>query len=187
MTSPSDVDVEGCRWPVVPSPREQALRVLLDEAKDHVEYQFRTIQDTEEKAGKIIRFNAVVAGLVFTGISLLLQAAPAQVVALDVVLLVGALGALVGSTGVASLAFTRPLIAVGLDAGRLEEALNYHLDPGSIRTGALVAYSQGLRHNYDRVVRPRGRRLAWSLALLVAGLILLAIETAMLLAMGGHP
>lgn len=170
----------------MPSPREQALRVLLDEAKDYVEYQYRTIQDAEEKAGQVIRFDALVGGLVFAGISLLLRPGLATVGVPDAVLLGGALAALVASMVLASLALTRPNVAVGLNARRLYEALNYDLDPGAVRASAIGAYVESVNHNNERVVRPRARRLVLSLFLLVVSLSLLAAQATRLLAMGAH-
>lgn len=157
------------------SPREQALRVLLDEARSYVEYQFRTIQDIEVKAGQVIRFDAVVGGLVFAGISLVARGGPAGIGALDLGMFGGALAALALSVLMASMAFARPDIAVGLRARRLEEVLAYDLDPEVLRERAVASYARGIHRNNERFIRRGEDRVIASLAMLLVALTLLFV------------
>lgn len=51
------------------APSEAAVRVLHEEARDHLDAVVAAIQDMDDETSSLVRFNAVIIGVVTTGVS----------------------------------------------------------------------------------------------------------------------
>lgn len=152
---------------------------MFHEAKDYVNAQFTTVRDLEEKAGQIIRFNAVVAGLIVAGVSI---GGPSNAVEPIVAgLLSGGLALLVSSIAAAALAFRRSRMGLGIRSENLAAALDFETSERGFLVAAIEAYTRGIHDNIDRSAARTNRILSVSIAAVTAAVALLALAATTLI------
>lgn len=166
--------------------RRAALELLFREAKDYVRYQFETVQDLEDKAGQIIRFDAVVAGIVVASLSFGIQPGAIRLTPTDAAFFAVSLAVLVGSMAFAVLAFVRSDVAVGLRHDTLIQARSYDVGPRDLLEEAVVAYTTAIGRNNRSAIRPTGQLVNAAAALLLASVAILALEATRLMGMFAH-
>lgn len=167
----------------VSGPTVEALRLMFQEAKDYLDAQFTTVRDLEEKAGQVIRFNTLVAGLVIAAVSVLdVNASPQPDVAVP---LTGGLFLLLGSTAAAVLAYQRSRMALAVHREDLHGALDFATTESAFLDSAIEAYTRGIRENNHRVILRTHRFLAASLSMLVASLVSIVLAATVLI-WSGH-
>lgn len=127
------------------APSEAAVRVLHEEARDHLEAVVAAIQDMDDKTSSLVRFNAVIVGVVTTGVSVGLRAhgTLAGLEAVVVSLTVG-LVAMVVSTVEGVRSYLKPDTEVGIDPEQLEEALDSSASEVDVRAEAVRVYRTGV-------------------------------------------
>lgn len=170
----------------VEAPARDLVRFVFEEAKGHVRDQVAAARDLEQKAGEVLRFDALTGGLVVATLSLLVREDAASLPREVLVLFGVSLVALAGSMVLAALAFRQSDTVDSLDADALEQGLDPATDPRVFREDAVRAYISGARFNDEHVVGPTGRYLSASIALLVAGVVALAASAAVLIGAGVH-
>ncbi len=149
-----------------------------EEARATVEHQVRTIHDIDAKAIRILRVNVVLAGLVLTGISLLVRTdvRPADETILNGYLVSG-LGLLLFSTALAGVTYTASSVRPGIGPRDLRNFLYGGYSPDQIRTGLIESYADWMRFNYATNVRNAPLvtgtvvLLVWALGFMSVGVI----------------
>lgn len=169
----------------VTRPSRPALARLFEEARTVLRTQIDALQGLDEKANHLLRFNALVTGLVLTAVSLLVgPAGTAKTVPRHVTFLfvVGFLS-LVCSTGFAILAHRAERVRIGLRSEELVAALGYDVDEDVLLAEAVRSFGRGIAENAG--VRSRSvrwpQRASWSL---FAAMVLLSAATIGLLVGG---
>lgn len=135
---------------------------MFREAKDYVEAQFTTVRDLEEKAGQIIRFNALIAGLVVAGLSVADISARAAPILGGLTTL--GLTLLILSMGTAALAFHRSEMNLALRDEDVARALDFETTERGFLSSALEAYTRGIHENIDNVIARTNHVLSISIA-----------------------
>lgn len=165
----------------VEAPARDLVRFVFEEAKGHVQHQVTVVRDMEQKAGEVLRFDALTGGLVVATLSVLLGRDGA-VAPLEVLVLFGAASfLLVGSMALAALAFRQSNTVDSLNAAALEQGLDPGVDPRVFREDAVFAYLSGARYNHAYVIEPTSRSLSASLGLLVGTVACLAASAVVLI------
>lgn len=165
-------------------PDEEAVRVLHEEARRHLDASLSVIQELDDKTASLVRFNAVLVGVVVTGMSVGVRSL-GSFPGLDGVLVVLALGlvALLISIIEGVRSYLKPAIDVGVDAARLEDALDFDADGTEMRTEVVRTHRISIDQNY-LVLEKTAARFRGMLYALVAGLTLLVVGTLTLLVLG---
>lgn len=167
-------------------PDEEAVRVLHEEARRHLDASLAAIQDVDDKTASLVRFNAVLVGVVVTGISVGPRSLDSFRGA-EIVLGLFALGivSLVISTVEGVRSYLKPEIDVGVDAARLQDVLDFDVGEHELRGEIVRAYAGGIEQNYV-VLEHTASRFRRMLHALVAGLVLLVVGALLLLAFGAN-
>lgn len=170
----------------VPTPA--ALREMFQEMKDTLEHQVQTVEGLDDKAAQVFKFDAVIVGLVSTGVSFVLSSGglrprlPAWVIALFGV----GFCAIILSSLVAVWAYQVTRVRIGL---RAEEVVGAVEDEGlsepTLHEEAVLAYGDGIIHNAHNI-EATAFRLQIATWALWFGILLLAVGTMGLISMGGN-
>lgn len=146
--------------------RRAALEILRQEAHRYIEYQFTTVRDLEEKAGLILRFDALLGGVLVGAVSLLVDNVSVRLDLVSTIAITVSLASLLVSLLLSALALHRSNIAVGIQGRDLIRTVNYELDPLEVLEAAVPAYGMGILRNEREVIRPRSLLVMASLAFL---------------------
>lgn len=172
----------------VPSqvPTPAALNAMFQEMKDTLEHQVQTVDGLDDKAAQVFKFDALIVGLVTSGVSILLSnlrfgaAIPTWLV---VVFGIG-FTAIIVSALVAVWAYQVTRVRVGLRAEEVVEAIDDpNLDQPTLYEESVLAYGDGVVHNAQNIEATAFRLqiATWALWL---GILLLAVATMGLLGIG---
>lgn len=147
---------------------------IYQELQGLLEAQVHAIEFADDRASALIRFNALVLGLVTTGLSVapLAWGSFGSTAAYLAGLLVVGLAALSLSTIMAVRAFVKRDVSIGLDADQLARAFAGGAEREEILSGAILAYRDGAEHNFV-VMEASAARLQRALHLLSVGLVCL--------------
>lgn len=163
---------------------DPALERLFEEAHRTVEKQLRVGESVDAKAAEILRFDAIVLGVVMTGASLtlrsgLLSTTPAWIVGLF------ALGfvLLVASTLFAVRCYRLAESRLGVQPDDLVRARVEGATEEEVLDAGLRGYAEGIRRN-ARSIDAAARRLRAALRTLWFGLATLAAATTILMILG---
>lgn len=167
-------------------PSEEAVRVLHAEAKRHLDAVVSAMRDVDDKTSSLVRFNAVIVGVVTTGISLGLGSLE-TIPHLDKVLLLLALGltAVAASTIAGIRSYLKPSVEVGVDPDRLVEVLALQAGEQDVRGDIVRAYRGGIKLN-TLVLERTVVRFRWMLYSLMLGLVFLILSALGLLLLGAN-
>lgn len=149
-------------------------RILFEEARGTVQVQGSTIEAIDEKAAQLLRFNALLVGLVATGTTLFLNTAGPAMGSFGLAALVVGLAGLVASTCLAILAFRTKEFRTGLDARDLTSAVEIDPSQASILKEATRAHAKAIVENsksIERAIRRIGAAL-WTLLCAIGALTL---------------
>lgn len=168
--------------PWMSGPSEAALDRLFEEARLVLQAQREAGSQINEKASQILRFNAILIGVLVTGASLAVRLGNPRAAAGEVPagVFLGGILLLVGSTMMAVLVYPKTTFRLGLGATGLRgfhEAASSELE---VLEEAFDGYVHGIERNREALDAATGR-LRTSLGLLLASLSLLLLTTATLL------
>jgi hypothetical protein len=161
---------------------EAVLEQLFEETKDLIRAQREVGARVDTQASQILRFNAILIGLLVTGASLGLRL-EGDVLPRDPVAVGGYAGGaalLVASTILAVLSYRNPVYRVGLHPGEIRGMLDQSVDRRNILRRALVAYTRGVEKS-QRSLDTTTLRLEAALWALVASLSLVLTSTAIVI------
>lgn len=162
-------------------PSEDALERLFAEAQRNLEQQNEVADRLDTKASEVLRFNAILVGVLVTGLSVAAQLGPVRgASAFPVGGFVAGAVLLLASTMVAIRAFHETGYRVGLQSEELEDVLDRDVRERELLEEILPAYVRGIaqnRRSLDRV----SARMNWALLTLLAALGLLVASTTTLM------
>lgn len=169
----------------VPTPA--ALRSMFRETKDALDHQAQTVEGLDDKVAQVFKFDALIIGLASTGVSFIVSKSGLQASLPPWLVTVFAVGftAIIVSASVAVWAYQVTRVRIGLRAEEVVEAVDdQDLDESTLHEEAVVAYGDGIIHNAQNIQATAFRLqiATWALWL---GILLLAVATMGLLAMGG--
>jgi hypothetical protein len=162
----------------MPVPTGKAIERLHEEAKDTVASEVELGQAIDDKASEVLRFNALLIGIVATGVSIatrLRSTAPDA----GVVVVATSLGTglLVVSTALAILAYHGTRFRLGTRADDLERVATTEATEEDILLSSFRGHAESIRVNRATLDRA-SRRLRGSLWTLLLGLTVLFAATA---------
>lgn len=166
----------------MPRPSEDALERLFAEAQRNLEQQNQAADRLDTKASEVLRFNAVLIGVLVTGLSVAAQLGPVPGTSpFPVEGFVGGAVLLLTSTMITIRAFHETGYRVGLQSEELEDVLDQDVRDRDLLEEMVPAYVRGIaqnRRSLDRVSARMNRALMTLLSAL--GLLLAATTTLML-------
>lgn len=159
------------------SPGREALAVSREEARATVDHQIRTINDVDVEAVRILRANVVLAGLVLTGVSLVVRSGREVGATVLNGYLVSGLGFLLFSTALAAVTYTASSMQPGIGPDDLRSILHSNYSADQVRTGLIEGYAHWME--FDRATNVRDAPLltativllAWALGFVGAGVV----------------
>lgn len=165
----------------MPGPSEDALERLFAEAQRNLEQQNHAADRLDTKASEVLRFNAILVGVLVTGLSVAAQLGPVPGASpFPVGGFVAGAVLLLASTMIAIRAFHETGYRVGLQSEELEDVLKRDVGDRELVEEILPAYVGGIaqnRRSLDRV----SARMNWALLTLLAALGLLVASTTTLM------
>lgn len=160
------------------SPGRDVLAVSRVEARETIDHQLATIDDIDSKAIRILRVNALLAGLVLTGASVVVRSGVGASEA-DVLnsYLVSGVGFLLLSTALAAVTYTSSDVRPGLAATDLRTILEEEYPDEQVWRGLLESYADWIEFNYETNVRNAPlvsatiALLVWALGFVAVGVV----------------
>lgn len=170
----------------VPTPI--ALQSMFQEMKDTLDHQVQTVEGLDDKAAQVFRFDALIVGLISTGVSVLASKAGLMASLEPWIIVLFAVGftAIVASALVALWAYQVSRVRIGLRAEELAEAVeDRSLNQPTLHEEAVIAYGDGIIHN-AQTIEATAFRLQIATWALWLGILLLASAAMGLLLIGGN-
>lgn len=158
-------------------PDREALVVSREEARATVDHQIRTINDVDAKAVRILRVNVVLAGLVLTGVSVVVRSGRQVGTTILNGYLVSGLGFLLFSTALAAVTYTASSMQPGIGPDDLRSILHSKYSADQVRTGLIEGYAHWMEFNRATNVRNAPLvtativLLVWALGFVATGVV----------------
>lgn len=161
----------------VARPTLAGLRFLFDEARHVLDAQRDAIDAFDEKAARLLRFDALLLGLVLTAASLMARAGwmGRQLHPFTIGYGLG-VACLVVSAVTTVVAYRRLRWNMGLRAESLRRALGYEADEEALLVASLQAYTRAMARN-SSTTDHAAKWLDRGLAALLSGIIILAASS----------
>lgn len=166
---------------------DPALERLFEEARRTVDKQIQVGEGLDARAAELLRFEALLLGIVLTGVSVVLrtQAVPHMPWWLTGCLLT-AFSLIVTSTLLAVRSYELREVHFGVHSNDLVSARVGRAAEEEVMDAALRGYAQGIQRNGDSL-DAASERLDLSVRLLWLGLVALSLATVILMLLGARP
>lgn len=149
----------------------ETARELRDEARRTLDHQLEAIDDIDEKAARLLRFNVIIIGLILSVIAILAELEGVDVVAeFQNVFIIGGIALFLLSALLAAVTYTASDTEGGFGYASIHEAIDADLNREEFYVGAASSYANWIEFN-DNTNKKNAFLITLTSLLLIAGVI----------------
>lgn len=153
----------------------ETVKQLRDEGRKTVDHQLKAINDIDEKAARLLRFNVLIVGLILSVLAILTELNGVEPVAqFGNKFTVGGIGLFLLSALFAAVTYTASDTEGGFEHQSIHNAIDADLTEGEFYVGAASSYAKWIEFN-DEINKKNAFLITLTSLLLSGGLIVVSL------------